>query len=112
MTILRSTFTIKRLTPGAYVNGFWVEGSSSTFNILATVQPVSGLEMQSLPEGRRESQAVKIYTSTQLRTIEDSKNPDILLAFGYEFEIATVEPWQSNLINHYKCIAYKLRGDA
>lgn len=107
MNSFRSTFSVKRVVPGAYVNGFWVEGAESTFTIQASVQPLKGKEMEMLPEGRRNSQSVKIYTDTQLQTVA-SGNPDRLVAFGHDFEIQTVEPWQSNVLNHYKCIGIKV----
>jgi hypothetical protein len=101
------TFNVRRLGPGAYVNGFWQEGVPTVIQIQASVQPVRGDEMQTLPEGRRDSQAVKLYTSTKLQTVDDD-NPDILEAFDADFEIISVEPWQSDVINHYKCIGVKL----
>jgi hypothetical protein len=109
-TQFRSPFTVRRKVAGSYVNGFWVEGSESSFVIQASVQPVRGLELESLPEARRDSQAVKIYTDTQLLTVapDGSTNPDILEAFGFDFEIIEVQPWQSNVISHYKCIGVKL----
>lgn len=103
----RTVFIVMRKTAGSYINGLWVEGTRSTFEIQASVQPLTGKEMEMLPEGRRNSQAVKIYTRTMLNTVNDA-NPDILLAFGSQFEIQTVEPWQSNVINHFKCIGIKL----
>lgn len=109
-TQFRSSFTIRRKTAGSYVNGFWVEGSESTFVIQASVQPVTGLELQALPEARRNSQVVKFYTDTLLLTAspDGATNPDILEAFGFDFEVFEVQPWQSNVISHYKCMGYKL----
>lgn len=109
MSSFRSPFTITRKSAGSYVNGKWVEGSTSTFTIQASVQPLRGEEIQLLPEGRRNSQAVRIYTDTQLYVKTDEQtNPDKLTAFGESYEVLSVEPWQSNVINHYKCIAVKV----
>jgi hypothetical protein len=107
MSQFRSPFIVTRKEPGTFVNGDWVEGDYIAFVIQASVQPVKGSEMEMLPEGRRNSQAVKIYTSTKLNTVEEA-NPDLLQAFGSDFEIFSVEPWQSNVINHYKCIGMKV----
>lgn len=107
MSSFRSPFIITRKEPGAYNNGEWVEGAYTAAVINASVQPVRGLEMEMLPEGRRNTQSVKIYTNVKLNTVED-KNPDHLQAFGYDFEILSVEPWASNVINHYKCIGVKV----
>lgn len=106
MSQFRSPFLVRRKGVGSFVNGEWVKGSDTVFTIQASVQPLKGLEMEMLPEGRRNSQSVRIYTSTKLNTVEEA-NPDFLQAFGFDFEILSVEPWQSNVINHYKCIGVK-----
>ena len=108
MSQFRTTFTVKRKTAGAYVNGKFTGETTSDISIQASVQPLRGEEVQLLPEGRRNSQAVKIYTSTQLNAIASGRNPDRLVYMGSEFEILTVEPWQSNVISHYKCIGVKV----
>lgn len=102
----RKLVLIRRKTGGNYVNGHWQEGPDSAFFINASVQPVKGKEMESLPEGRRNTQTIKLYTNTQLQTVND-ENPDIVEIFGSSFEITTVEPWQSDVISHYKCMAVK-----
>jgi len=104
MSMFRSAFTVKRMAAGTWVKGKFTEGAVTSFSIMASVQPLKGKEIELLPEGRRQSQAVNIYTDTQLNTTTATTNPDILTAFGFDFEILTVEPWQSNVINHYKCI--------
>ena len=106
MSQFRTPFLVIRKQPGSYVNGHWVNGTAELFEIQASVQPMSGKDMEMLPEGRRGSQAVKIYTSTQLRTVDDA-NPAEVQAFGSAFELVTVEPWQSNVISHYKCIGVR-----
>lgn len=108
MSLFHSQFTVSRPT-GSFVLGKWVAGSATTFTIWASVQPVSGMDLQLVPEGRRDSQAVKIYTSTLLQIGEGGTNADILTAFGDQFEIIEVQPWQSNVINHYKCIGLRLQ---
>lgn len=107
MSQFRRPFIVTRKEPGSFVDGDWVEGDYIAFIIQASVQPLKGEEMQMLPEGRRNSQAVYIYTKTKLNTVDEA-NPDLLQAFGSDFEIYSVEPWQSNVINHYKCIGMKV----
>lgn len=109
MSSFRSSFVVTRKEAGSFVNGKWVEGDTSTFTIQASVQPLRGDEIQLLPEGRRNSQAVRIYTDTLLyNKTNESTNPDIVTAFETDFEVLTVEPWQSNVINHFKCLAVKV----
>lgn len=107
-TQFRSAFTINRTAAGTMVKGKFVNsGAVTPVSILASVQPLQGKDVNLLPEGRKTSQAVWIYTDTQLIPLTATTNPDILLAFGSEFEVLTVEPWQSNVIPHYKCIGVK-----
>ena len=110
MSSFRSAFVIRRKEPGNYVDGKWQEGQQLAFIINASIQPLKGKEMEMLPEGRRHTQSIRIYTNTKLNTVNDA-NPDIIEAFGDSFEIFSVEPWQSNVINHYKCIGIKV-GEA
>lgn len=107
MNIFRRPFVVTRFNPGSYVNGAWAEGTSSQITISASVQPVAGIDLELLPEGRRTSMSVKIYTDVALQTATSTTNPDVLHAFGHEFEITSVMPWQSNVISHYKCIGVK-----
>lgn len=109
MSSFRTQFTIQRKSNGKYCNGRWQEGEVTEFTIMASVQPLSGEEMQMLPEGRKDTQAVRIYTDTPLKTVSED-NPDILLYAGNSYEVTTVEPWQSNVISHYKCLAVKIIG--
>lgn len=108
MSFFPSPFVVFQKSEGQYVDGFWQEGFDLVRVIQASVQPVSGLEMKSFPGARRDSQAIKIYSRTELFTLKNKTNPEIITAFGAEFEISEVLPYQSNLINHYKAIAYKV----
>jgi hypothetical protein len=107
VSLFRTQFSVSRPT-GSFVKGKWVVGVPSSLTIWATVQPLKGMDLQLVPEGRRNSQAVKVYTKTQLQIGQGTTNADILNAFGLHFEIITVEPWQSHVIDHYKCIGVAL----
>lgn len=107
--LFRRPYTVKRLAAGSYTNGIYADGSASTFTIYASVQPLKGLEIMLLPENRRLSQAVKIFTSTLLN-ITSTANPDQILYNGNYFEVVSAEPWQceNKLVDHYRCIAWIL----
>ena len=105
-----STFTLKRKSSATtYVNGKAVTGATTTSSITANVQPLRGQDMLLLPEARRTSQAVVIYTATQLRVANSVAgfDADILTYAGSDYEILSCEPWQSNVISHYKAIGVK-----
>ncbi len=105
------SLTVNRYALGSYVNGRWVQGSlQNTFSIYASWQPANGDEMQTLPEGRRNSVAYKGYTITQLYTADQKQNTDIDFIVGpdsQEYEVIQVESWNNGLIDHYKFMAVR-----
>lgn len=109
--IFRSPLTVYRLIGGQYVNGRWVEATSTAIPITASIQPTTGEDTQLVPEGRNISKTYKLYTSTPIRPVTD-QNPDQIDIFGQRYEVVQVFPWQNNsnfaLVNHYKFIAFLL----
>ena len=78
----RTPRTVLTESAGSYVNGLWVAGSRTIGSTLASIQPiVMGLDMHALPEGRRISDFVKIYTADRLKVTEDGDNiqPDYVV---------------------------------
>lgn len=111
MSHFRKAFTIERQAPGTFVNGKPVPGAITNMTIMATVQPLSGDEILLMPEGERKSQYVTIFTDTLLNAPSTSPvgfYADTILAFGQKYKVLVVEPWQSDVINHYKCKAIKI----
>lgn len=106
----RKPFSVKRTVAGGYTNGVYVEGAESTITIQASVQPVSGQDLVAIPEGRRASDMVKIYTDSDLFGQGDAgtgQSPDRLVYRGKEYEIYTKDVNQSDVIPHYKMFAVK-----
>ena len=105
----RKLITASRKSAGAYVDGVWVEGSETAFTFYGSKQPLSGKDMLSLPEGRRDRETYLIYTSTELKSVDvnNQVNPDIIVLNGNDFEIIQVESWQNGIYNHYKAVASK-----
>ncbi len=109
----KETFTLNRYLAGAYVNGLWVGGKqeSSTPNIESSIQPIRDREIQYLPEGQRNREAIVIYTSTDIRTEDEGANlpPDLVEARGKVYQVARVwyhtTPW-----THYKAICFLVDG--
>lgn len=118
--IMRTPLQIKRLSGGAYVNGIWIEGTQSTINATASIQPTTGDEVLLIPEARREAETYKFYTSTRMYAINDqvpNQNPDQVTVLkgpftGIIFELFAIYDWQNNslfnLVNHYKYVAMRL----
>lgn len=51
-------------------DGRWVAGASTESTIRMSVQPLSGRELQTLPEGERTADQVKGYTADDVRTLD------------------------------------------
>lgn len=97
---------------GSYdANGRWQESSGAPFTITASVQPLSGKELEKLPEGRNLSGVYRLYTDFRLQTVDDNgaKNPDRIVAGisptpNRQYEVIQVEEWQNGVVPHYKAI--------
>lgn len=118
-SLMTETLTVERRGPGVWVNGRYEKGSKSCHNIKASVQPMSGDETKILPEGRRSSESMKIYTYDRLFMSDESKQiaADVIKHDGKFFEIHMVQNWKIGTdLPHYKCIAVKIddegRGDS
>ena len=103
------TYTIagKRYAASSFDKGRWTDGSESDISFKASVQPLKGNELLTLPEGYREKETYRLYTSFQLLTADEKnkKIPDRVTIFGKKFDIIKVDIWQNKVIPHYKAIA-------
>lgn len=89
--------------------GRYTEGTETTVSIISSVQPLSRSEVEFLPEGRREEHAYKIYTDTELRTLQDNTNPDRVEIDGVQYEVYSRLPWRNTIIDHYKFLVLKVK---
>lgn len=113
--IFRMPLNIFRQNVGAYVNGIWVPAGETTLLITASVQPTTGEEMLSLPEGRRNRKTYSLFTSTEIELIHSAANPDQIVIYGDRYEIIRVDVWQNHppvfgIVNHYKFFASALEA--
>lgn len=108
--MLRQTVAVKRPTGnGTWTKGQFTASATTSFNILASIQPLSGNEMQSLPEGRREKEAIRLYTSTELKiAAEGGANADVVTIAGKDYEVIAVYPWRNGILNHFKVIVSRI----
>ncbi len=111
--IFRIPLTIYRQGVTPFVNGIAQTPTETPIPITASVQPTTGEEMLSIPEGRRNRKSYALFTSTKVEVIHTGANPDQVSIYGERYEIIRVEIWQNNppvfgIINHYKFIASAL----
>lgn len=103
MSSFRKKRVGNRLSGGQRVNGSWREGNFSTFNFYASIQPVTGEELENTPELRRREGAIyKVYTDTKLNSLRNSENPDVIEYNGKEWEVIDGEDWDNDVLNNRK----------
>jgi hypothetical protein len=96
---------ITRTAAGSYVAGHYVAGSPQQFDARGNIQPLTGIELQQLPEGDRQKEVKKIYTAFALQ------NGDVVTrAGGIRYEVQTVEDWTAFHQPHYKARLVRIEG--
>lgn len=105
LSLSSGTYTVTRYAAASFSStGRVSAGTSSTFSITASVQPVSGREIDRLPEGLRAREVLALYTDTALQTRNSTAGaPDVVSIDGSAWEVQTVENWNS-LGTFYKAL--------
>ncbi len=105
------------VTGGAHQPTVQLFNSPFMINATASVQPTKGKEVLLVPEGRRDQETYKMYTSTEIMGVT-TQNPDQVTVLkgpftGIVFECIEILDWQNNsnfnIVNHYKYICMKLQ---
>lgn len=101
--------TIRRGSAGTSVKGRFTAGSTSdTTGVVASVQPITGKELERLPEGIRSHRPAKLYTETQILQVDVGAGtpPDQIIWDSETWEVHNVElhTWGS----YYKAIIIKV----
>jgi hypothetical protein len=98
------TYAVTRNTGASFVNGVRTAGSTSTFTITACVQPLRGLEIDRLPDGFRNSEAMVCFTGTELKVLNGTTDADTVQAVeGLAHQVQSCERW-GPLGNFYRAI--------
>lgn len=82
---------VTRHAPATRVLGRGVAGSTSTINLTASVQPVTGRDLKTLPEGRHATDCRKLISVTELKVT------DTVTLNGDVFEVYKVKQWTDGL---------------
>lgn len=106
---LGSLLRVLRRGAGYYdEKGRWIDGTDSTVDVTAVVEPLSPHEMVRLPEGHRTTGSVKVYSQSKLLTADVAahRQPDRFCWHGEEYEVLSVDDW--SLGGYYKAIAVEV----
>lgn len=103
------TYTVTRTAANTLLLGRAVAGSTSTFSIVAVVQPYAGgRKMLPLPEGVRAEETKHIHTATALRTTDSAGEADSISIDGTTYRVWAVEgPYTLGGSTHYEAYASK-----
>lgn len=90
--------TVIRSSPASAptADGTVMPGSTTTFQTIASIQPLTGFELVDIPEGERAKMWMKFYCEDQLNTgsTYPSIPADIVIrGDGNQFKVTKVQPW-------------------
>ena len=101
------TYTVTRPGPTTFNAGRKGPISSTTFEIVASVQPAPGRTLETLPEGFRDRGGSVLYTKTLLRTSDGgAQEPDSVSIDGVAHQVASCSPW-AELGNYYRAVVVR-----
>lgn len=97
------TITVIRQT-GSWVRGRWVEDDGVDVEIEGNIQPLKFHEIQQLPESDRTKEWIKLYTTDQIYTAEESseagRSADVLIWNGKRFKAMKARRYQMGVLDH------------
>jgi hypothetical protein len=94
------TYTVTRTQTGVRTRGRYASGASSTFPIVASVQPVME-ELQDLPEGTHADDVRILWTATELRPGTNATDPDHIEILGIDYRVEKCQRWDHWGETHY-----------
>ena len=109
------TITRRRFAAGSRgADGRYVPGPPTETPIRASVQPLTGADLQTLEEGDRQRDPKRVYTDSDLRTTNQHVTPktkaDHVIIDSVVYQVRTVDTWRSTSpIPHVKAIVLRLQ---
>ena len=97
------SYTVERRTPATYTGGRLDVGTTTTFQATLSVQPLTGKDLQKLPEGSRIRGGVTVFSTVELQA---GSEPDQIEIDGDNYEVHHVETW-GTLGNFWRALALK-----
>lgn len=103
------SYVVTRRGPSGYSDGIRVPPDTEALTIVASVQPLSGQEVRRMAEGKRDREAMAVYTATELRGSGSAFEPDLIAIDGAVFEVDKVERWAA-AGNYYRAVVLRKAG--
>lgn len=90
------TYAVTRTVAATYdATGTIVPGSTSVVNIKASIQPLSGMDLQVLPEGHHASNVRKMYSKVEVFGRGPANDPDLVTFGGEIWEVLNVQAFEA-----------------
>jgi len=101
---------IIRKSPGSYVDGDWVNGADVVVPIKAVIQNANPDDLILLPEGTRTTEAVKIHTTSIVRTVSEfsESDADQFIYDGSRYRVYDV--FDRKIGNYVKAVAIRIKS--
>lgn len=113
LSVGKSTYTFTRRA-GSYVNGRWLDGAATTFNIACNIQPnIQGKMTKLLPEGDRSKYSIVILTNGISQSVRTSQEGSGLLKGdevtwnGDVYEVREINFYNLGVLDHYMALAVR-----
>ena len=105
----RFVVDIIRTAAGDWIDGVFVNGAQTTFQIVANVQPLTADELINLEEAQRTRETLKLYTRTTLLSAQESPSEvaDQLSFDGKQYQIQQVYRYKGQHLRHNKAICVR-----
>ncbi len=91
-----ANYRVRRTATGSYDNtGVYQDGVQTVITVFASVQPLTGDDIERIPEGDRTKDMWKVYAADELR-IHDEKTgakADKITIMGDEYVVQDVRKW-------------------
>jgi hypothetical protein len=90
------TYVVTRFSAGTTTNGIYSPGGSSTFNVIASVQPAAPEVLDRMPEGTRLNDLKTVFATVLLLTGDENQGlkADRIAIDGNDYEVISKRDWQ------------------
>ncbi len=108
-----ATVTVYRNGSQQKVDGVWVGPQDSTFDIVASVQPLSAKETAAAADLTQGKESYYLYQpitpdAPRLRSVEDTGTSDHIVLNGKIYEVVAVSDWNNGIMPNYKILVRNL----
>lgn len=89
-------YTVKPGAAATYVNGIATRGAEpAPVQVPACVVPITGKDLQRLPEGERTMERRAVFTGYPLRTSGPGRWADVVVIEGEDWQVENPEDWSA-----------------